>query len=76
MAGLAFLTPTLLASSSVDQRLNLYSLGDNKLTLIDSVLTSVADCSAMDVAREEQSGGWRIAVVGIGLEVFTTAIAD
>lgn len=73
VAGLAFLTHTLLASSSVDQRLNLYSLAESELKLVDSVLTSVADCSAMDVVREEESEGWRVAVVGIGLEMFAAA---
>lgn len=58
--GLDFLSPTLLASSSVEQRLNLYSLSRRptatttpspklELELCDSTPLDVADCGAQAV---------------------------
>ncbi|GAA5981470.1 hypothetical protein JCM11641_004772 [Rhodosporidiobolus odoratus] len=79
--GLDCLHPTLLASSSVDQRLNLYHLSSStssspdllRLRLVDSTCLDVGDCSAQVVvptrAREEGEGEGRVAVAGIGVEV-------
>ncbi|GAA6060735.1 hypothetical protein JCM10212_003779 [Sporobolomyces blumeae] len=97
--GLNFLSPTLLASSSVEQRLNVYTLSRSStpgqessgiardtldVRIADSTCLDVADCSAMDVVatsgrRQDAPGGeadegegatsWKVAVVGIGVEV-------
>ncbi|GAA5988011.1 hypothetical protein JCM5350_004140, partial [Sporobolomyces pararoseus] len=73
--GLDFLSPTLLASSSVEQRLNFYSLDSTTtsphLQLIHSTCLDVADCSAQDIVRAERGKGeeWKVLVAGIGMEV-------
>ncbi|GAA5915975.1 hypothetical protein JCM8208_002815 [Rhodotorula glutinis] len=68
--GLDFLSPTLLASSSVEQRLNLYSLSRNgstfnatttkpelELKLRDSTPLDIADCGAQTVLRRRAGEG-------------------
>ncbi|GAA5968378.1 hypothetical protein JCM3765_002922 [Sporobolomyces pararoseus] len=74
--GLDFLSPTLLTSSSVEQRLNVYSLdltpNPPNMKLVESTCLDVADCSAQDVVRLERRGEseeWKIIVAGIGIEV-------
>ncbi|GAA5830671.1 hypothetical protein JCM5353_007581 [Sporobolomyces roseus] len=71
--GLNFLSPNLLASSSVEQRLNLYSLNSRSklsLNLIQSTCLDVADCSAQDAIQIDEEGErWKVVVAGIGVEV-------
>lgn len=56
-AGLHFLSSTLLCSTAVDQRLNVYRLdldqgGAPKLAFAAATCLGVADCSAMDVIAD------------------------
>ncbi|GAA5960092.1 hypothetical protein JCM3765_002466, partial [Sporobolomyces pararoseus] len=74
--GLDFLSLTILASSSVEQRLNFYSLDSTSsplsLKLVESTSLDVADCSAQDVIAVEKGDGgeeWKVVVAGIGMEV-------
>ncbi|GAA5889454.1 hypothetical protein JCM5296_006366 [Sporobolomyces johnsonii] len=79
--GLDFLSPSVLASSSVEQRLNVYALSgapdSPRLALIESTCLDVADCSAQgtlqldDSAASEGEGRRRrkVAVAGIGIQV-------
>jgi hypothetical protein len=77
--GLDFLSPTLLASSSVEQRLNIYSVDSTTspptIALTTSTCLDVADCSAQGVNRIERrgegakGGNWKVLVAGIGIEV-------
>ena len=76
VTGLNFLSPSLLASSSVGQRLNLYSItssaspGNLSLALIKSTCLDVADCSAQDAIQIDEEGEkWKVVVAGIGIEV-------
>jgi len=77
MTGLKFLSPNLLASSSVEQRLNFYSIdpssasqGDLSLALVESTCLDVADCSAQDAIQIDEEGEkWKVVVAGIGIEV-------
>ncbi|GAA6026231.1 hypothetical protein JCM11491_005164, partial [Sporobolomyces phaffii] len=80
--GLDFLSPTLLALSSVEQRVNLYSVdtvsSDPTLELVESACLDVADCSAQDAIRFEDDGPggrerWKLIIAGIGLEVVSVA---
>ncbi|GAA5955996.1 hypothetical protein JCM21900_002641 [Sporobolomyces salmonicolor] len=78
--GLDFLSPSVLASSSVEQRLNVYaltgSLDSPRLERIESTCLDVADCSAQGILPlgDSASGGegrrsWKVAVAGIGIQV-------
>ena len=76
MTGLDFLSPNLLASSSVEQRLNFYSIttsaspGGVSLSLVESTCLDVADCSAQDAIQIDEEGEkWKVVVAGIGIEV-------
>jgi len=76
MTGLNFLSPNLLASSSVEQRLNFYSVEssasqcDLSLALVESTCLDVADCSAQDAIQIDEEGEkWKVVVAGIGIEV-------
>ncbi|GAA5988270.1 hypothetical protein JCM5350_002837, partial [Sporobolomyces pararoseus] len=78
--GLDFLSPTLLASSSVEQRLNFYSLDSTTtpphLQLVTSTCLDVADCSTQDVVQLERGKGeeWKVVVAGIGMEVVNALV--
>lgn len=62
VTGLNFLSSTLFASSSVDQRLNVYRIASSaqtseevtppRLEYVDAAFLGVADCSAMDVLSD------------------------
>ncbi|GAA5871495.1 hypothetical protein JCM16303_000772 [Sporobolomyces ruberrimus] len=73
--GLDFLSPTMFASSSVEQRLNIFTLDPSasaaSVLLVHSLCLDAVDCSAQDANRIEGPGGerWRIVVAGIGIEV-------
>ncbi|GAA5823497.1 hypothetical protein JCM3770_004479 [Rhodotorula araucariae] len=78
VTGLAFLSPALLASSSVEQRMNLYSLRETahalELRLRASTTLDVADCAALAVLPSavgpaSAGEGWNVLVAGIGVEV-------
>jgi len=75
LTGLNFLSPNLLASSSVEQRLNLYSLSSSvpynlSVNLVQSTSLDVADCSAQDAIQIDEKGErWKVVVAGIGVEV-------
>ena len=76
VTGLDFLSPNLLASSSVEQRLNSYSITSSatpislSLSLVKSTCLDVADCSAQDAIRIGEEGEkWKVVVAGIGVEV-------
>ncbi|KAK4054067.1 WD repeat-containing protein 6 [Microbotryomycetes sp. JL201] len=66
--GLEFISRDVLVSSAVDQRVNVYKMNSNRIDITDSIVTSVCDCSAMDVC----SAGSRhtVAVAGIGEQLF------
>ncbi|BGP17309.1 WD repeat-containing protein 6 [Rhodosporidiobolus nylandii] len=75
--GLDFLAPSFLVSSSVEQRLNAYSLclrsgaslpAPPTIQIIDSTCLDVADCSAQELL-EEKGGRRRVVVAGIGMQV-------
>ncbi|GAA5935540.1 tRNA (34-2'-O)-methyltransferase regulator RTT10 [Sporobolomyces koalae] len=73
--GLNFLASGLLASSSVEQRLNIYRVPDElsagTLEIVSAACLDVADCSAQDAIKIEESEGkrWQVIVSGIGVEV-------
>jgi len=76
LTGLNFISPNLLASSSVEQRLHFYSLNSHSahsklsLDLIQSTCLDVADCSAQDAIQIDEKGEkWKVVVAGIGVEV-------
>lgn len=77
--GLKLLSPTVLLSNSVDQRLSVHRLatgaeerveeeGKELFRLVGAKEVGVADCSGMG-CLERGEGGWRVAVVGIGAEL-------
>lgn len=80
-AGLDFLSPSLLASFSVEQRLNCYTLSSAAslsaptltLKLHDSTCLDVADCSAQAVVAGAE-GVHRLVVAGIGAEVIDVSV--
>ncbi|GAA5935945.1 hypothetical protein JCM1841_006598 [Sporobolomyces salmonicolor] len=78
--GLDFLSPSVLASSSVEQRLNVYALTGSpdspRLELIESTCLDVADCSAQGILQLDDSASgaegrrsWKVAVAGIGIQM-------
>ncbi|SCZ89629.1 BZ3500_MvSof-1268-A1-R1_Chr9g10501 [Microbotryum saponariae] len=74
--GICFLSPTLLASSAVDQRLNIWEISTDKLRFQSGLCLGISDCSTMDVRRVKgpsaittREEAWEIVLAGIGIEV-------
>ncbi|SCV69818.1 BQ2448_1212 [Microbotryum intermedium] len=73
--GICFLSPTLLASSAVDQRLNIWEVSSDELRFQRGLCLGISDCSAMEARRTggpsvaTREEAWEIILAGIGLEV-------
>ncbi|KDE02506.1 hypothetical protein MVLG_06937 [Microbotryum lychnidis-dioicae p1A1 Lamole] len=74
--GICFLSPTLLASSAVDQRLSIWEISTDELRFQSGLCLGISDCSTMDVRRVKGPSAiatgeeaWEIVLAGIGIEV-------
>lgn len=73
VTGLRLLRPDLLLSASVDQRLTLWRLGEDRLSCVRSRFCHVADVAALE-CWEAEGGGYHSAVCGHGLQVLRCSL--
>ncbi|KAM0789659.1 hypothetical protein ACM66B_000461 [Microbotryomycetes sp. NB124-2] len=72
--GLKFVARDFIVSSAVDQRVNVYRINDDDMRIVDSAVSSVCDCSAMDVCGSSRDRVFAVAVAGIGEQVFELTV--
>jgi len=67
--GVRFLDSKTLLTTSWDQRIHLWHVSENELVRIQSLLSQVADCSALDIIRDGENKCALAVVAGIGAEI-------
>lgn len=70
VTGLKILSPSLMVSASIDQRLTFWRLGHGEPTFMNSTVYHVADVADMDCWPVSPEFGHRCALGGQGLEVY------
>lgn len=70
VTGLKILSPSLMVSASIDQRLTFWRLGHGEPTFVNSTVYHVADVADMDCWPVSPAFGHRCALGGQGLEVY------
>lgn len=71
VTGLYLLSPSLMVSASIDQRLTFWRLGQGEPTFITSTVYHVPDVADMDCWAVSPEFGHRCALGGQGLEVYS-----
>lgn len=70
VTGIKILSPKLMVSASIDQRLTFWRLGNGEPTFMNSTVYHVPDVADMDCWPVNPEFGHRCALAGQGLEVY------